>query len=266
MRKKISVILLILLMLLSTACSKTPEEETPVDPEPEKQEEVVDPEPEKEVPYENTLDYKELNYQYNTMKSSYGDYVGEIFFESDLVNLPFVQGASNDTYLRTDFQTGQYDSSGSIFMDYRNTLDDQNIIIYGHYVYLSKDPSGEKKFTPLRFLTEEENYEANKYFYLLLDGELRKYEIASVYYCQLSDAKGYWETDPDMQYYITNYSEGYFNAYKEKIKEVEFYDTGVDFNYEDKFVTLQTCVENREDLREIVLGKLVRVVDTNRRR
>ena len=264
MKRKLSVILLAFLLLLSVACSK---KEEPLPPEEEGGPEEVVPEvpAEEEVietpPYEETLNYEEMSSHYDEMKSQYKDYVGEIFFESGLIDLPFVQGASNDTYLRTDFMTGKYDSSGSIFMDYRNYLNDENVIIYGHYVYLTKDPSGTRMFTPLRFLTEEENYEENKYFYLAVNGELRKYEIAVVYICQLYDVDGYWATTYQNQYYIPNYDKDYFEEYKAAIYQQACYQTGVDITHRDKLVTLQTCIEDHEDQREIVVAKLVRTMD-----
>ena len=113
------------------------------------------------------------------------DYVGTITFESNLINLPFVQGKDNNTYYRTNWETMEYDEEGSIFMDSSNSLSDQNIILIGHYVYASYEASGTHMFTPLAKLIEEENYEANKYVKLYLENEVRRYEIDYVYYCQL---------------------------------------------------------------------------------
>ena len=253
--KKRFLLLLALLMLLA-GCSKEA-----VIEEEEVIEELIEEIEEEEIAVEeDPFDYVFLNQLLETNREINKDYIGELWFESELVHESVVQGATNDTYLRKNWKTGEYESSGSIFVDFRNTLEDQNIIIYGHYVYLSKDPNGDRVFTPLRFLTEEENYEDNKTFYLLLDGEIRVYEIAVVYYCQLVNNNT--EARTDMQYYFTNYDESYFETYKAAIQKAAFYDTGVDFGFNDKFVTLQTCVENRDDLREIILAKQVDVLST----
>lgn len=187
------------------------------------------------------------------------DYVGTIKFESGLINLPFVQGSDNNTYYRTNWETMQYDEEGSIFMDSSNTLDDQNIILIGHYVYASYEPSGTHMFTPLAKLIDKENYDDNKYVKLYLENEVRRYEIAYVYYCELieetTDGETFFFTEDGYEFYYPNYTEDQFNTYLNTIKENSFYDTGVDVSYSDKLLTLQTCVENHEELREIVVLK-----------
>ena len=45
-------------------------------------------------------------------------------------------------------------------------------------------------------------------------------------------------------------------------KEIEFYNTGIEITPVDRFLTLQTCVENRDDLRLIVIAKEVEVIKT----
>ena len=187
------------------------------------------------------------------------DYVGTITFESNLINLPFVQGKDNNTYYRTNWKTMEHDEEGSIFMDSSNALSDQNIILIGHYVYASYEASGTHMFTPLVKLIDEENYEPNKYVKLYLENEVRRYEIAFVYYCQLieEDLNGetFFYTDDGYEFYYPNYTEEQFATYLSTIKANSFYDTGVEISYSDKLLTLQTCVENHEDLREIVVLK-----------
>ena len=61
-------------------------------------------------------------------------------------------------------QEYDYDNKGgSIFMDYRNVLSDQNLIIYGHYfsTLYDKDVDRVKAFTPLEKLLDESNYKKN---------------------------------------------------------------------------------------------------------
>ena len=206
---------------------------------------------EKEKALVNTL------WDTNSVKSD--DYVGTISFESGIINLPFVQGRDNNTYYRTDWESMKYDEEGSIFLDSANTLDDQNLILIGHYVYSSYDASGTHKFTPLAKLTDEDNYEANKYVKLYLKDEVRRYEVAYVYYCELIEDEYEGEkfsyTEDGFEFYYPNYSEEQFNKYIDTVKKNAFYDTGVSINYNDKLLTLQTCVENHDELREIVLLK-----------
>lgn len=196
-------------------------------------------------------------WQTNSVKSD--DYVGTITFESGLIDLPFVQGRDNDVYYRTDWETMKYDEEGSIYLDSSNTLDDQNLILIGHYVYASYDASGTHKFTPLVKLIDKENYEANKYVKLYLESEVRRYEIAYVYYCELIEDEYEGEkfsyTNDGFEFYYPNYTEEQFDKYIDTVKKNAFYDTGVSVDYNDKLLTLQTCVENHDELREIVLLK-----------
>lgn len=196
---------------------------------------------------------------WDTYSAKSNDYVGTITFESGLIDLPFVQGSDNNTYYRTDWETKKYDEEGSIFLDSSNTLDDQNLILIGHYVYPIYDESRTHMFTPLAKLTDKDNYEANKYVKLYFKDEVRRYEVAYVYYCELIEDEYEGEkfsyTEDGFEFYYPNYSEEQFNKYIDTVKKNAFYDTGVSITYNDKLLTLQTCVENHDELREIVLLK-----------
>lgn len=189
------------------------------------------------------------------------DYIGTIQFESGLIDLPFVQGSDNTTYFRTNWQTMEYDDEGSIFLDSSNSLHDQNLILIGHYVYESVDPTRTHMFTPLSLLTSQENYEANKLVKLYLENEIREYVIAYVYECPLiyeeTDGDAFYYAEDGYEFYYPNYTEDEFNQYINTIKENSYYDTGVEVSYTDSLLTLQTCIENVDDKREIVVLKEV---------
>ena len=94
-----------------------------------------------------------------------------------------------------------------------------------------------------------------------MEDEIRTYEIVAVYNCPLiQDEEGnYSYVEDGYEYYITNYSLDEFNEYKNIIEKAMLYDTKQDYSYDDKFLTLQTCVEGRKDIREIVLCKQIKV-------
>ncbi len=201
------------------------------------------------------------------------DYQGQILFPSGLLNEPFVQGEDDSEYLRKDWKTGEYLEEGTIFLSSLNELEDRNLTLYGHYIYESFDPTGyDRKFTPLKELLKKENYEANKEVLVVLENDVRIYEVASVFFVELEqDESGQYVyvKDDDLQYYwrdkgeqYFNYddmtvNEGYFNDYARKIRSVELYPTGIDLDFEESYLTLQTCVEGHEELREIVFCKEV---------
>ena len=208
-----------------------------------------------EVIDEEKVEYTDDYYRdfFKSQKAINEDYMGQLFFKSGLIVQPFVQGETNGTYLRTDWRNGKYDVEGSNFMDADCDVDSHNLVIYGHYVFEYLDPTLSHKFTALEQLLDEENYKDNNIIYLLLEDEIREYQIASVSYVQLIKIGNDYYTEDDFQYYLSDYSEVYFDSYHDKVKRLEQYDTGVDFTYDDKLLTLQTCTRNRADMREIVI-------------
>ena len=223
------------------------------------------------------------------------DYVGEVIFDSGLISLPFVQAKStykpngemykfytedgrlvtdptgytgNNVYIWTYWKTGEYDyndNGGSVFMDYRNELDDQNIIIYGHHFSVWNDETRSKAFTPLELLLEEENYKENSLVTLVLEHEIRHYVLVSVYQFNAFDER---HTE-ELQYYRTDYSYNdytdtvdpdYYDNYIRVMSEVEEYHTGVKLLNTDRTLTLQTCVSGHTgELFEILVLKQLNV-------
>ncbi len=189
------------------------------------------------------------------------EYIGELKVGNDLLSESVTQANDNQKYLDLAWNL-ETDSSGAAFMDYRNSLDDQNLIIYGHYVYADE----EKMFGPLHQLKDEENYEENKVITLELENEIREYVVTNVFYYEMGSL--------DLEYYYPKYNgtipddqkirdekletdENYFNNYMKTIEIKEFYHIDEDLTIDDRWLTLQTCVRNRDDLRLIVLAKEV---------
>ena len=226
------------------------------------------------------------------------DYIGDLFFDSGIINVSFVQAKSvydedgelrrfytedgklvteagdytgNDVYIWTYWKTGEYDyndNGGSTFMDYRNDLHDQNLIIYGHHFSVWNDKTRSKAFTPLELFLDQENYEPNKYATLVLEDEIRRYEVVSVYQFDMSDQRyfndfQYWRTNYNYDEYNENaYEPDYYQNYINGLKEVQLYDTGVKLTVKDKTLTLQTCISGYTgELYEIVVLKQISVDD-----
>ena len=116
--------------------------------EKEKEEEEEDPCP-------ITVDFDEL-------KEINKDVVGWIYCEDTVINYPVLKGKDNDQYLHRTME-GQYNSSGSIFMDSRNRddLSDLNTILYGHHM---KNGS---MFASLKKYSDQEYYEEHPVIWYL---------------------------------------------------------------------------------------------------
>lgn len=74
---------------------------------------------------------------WDALKAVNADVVGWIQIPGTVINYPVYQGATNDTYLRTDAE-GNYSVGGQVFLDAENTapgMIDSQSIIYGHHLY-----------------------------------------------------------------------------------------------------------------------------------
>lgn len=256
---------------------------------PEKTEEQQTPVEEKPVQTERDI-WKE-NRAINS------DYIGEIIFDSNLINKSFVQAkdvydsngnpyhfytsdgklvedyenyTGNDVYIWTNWRDMSYDYNilgGSVFMDYRNELNDQNIIIYGHHFSESggNDPERIKAFTPLEKLLKQDNYKANSKVKLVLNNETRYYELVGVYMFDVLDDNHL----ENLQYYRTEYNydefedvrdENYYENYIKTLDSVKQYPTDAQLTTDDKTLTLQTCIAGYDNrYYEICVFKQVKV-------
>ena len=253
----------------------------------------VEPEPQEEEPNEEYLLFKE---KWQENKKINEDYVGDIVFDSGIIDVSFVQAKSvykengepyrfytedgrlvtdydnytgNDVYIWTYWKTGKYDyndNGGSTFMDYRNTIYDQNLIIYGHHFSVWNDETRTKAFTPLELFLEQKNYMSNRYVKMILEKEIRTYVLAVVYEFDASQERffrdmQYWRTSYDYDDYNNNsYDPGYYEKYIENIKKEQLYDTGVELTTADRTLTLQTCISGYTgELFEILVFKEISV-------
>ncbi|MBQ6559356.1 MAG: class B sortase [Erysipelotrichaceae bacterium] len=218
------------------------------------------------------------------------DYVGQIVFDSGLIDLPFVQAkevydengklykfydenghlvtdptgyTGNDVYIWTNWKTGKYDYSdegGSVFMDCRNELTDQNLIIYGHHYARDWDPSGTKQFTPLDALLQEENYQQNKTLKLYLENEVRSYVVTNIFIVDIYNEKHLqmFRTDMSVDFYKKD-DPDFFESYIPYIDSLSKYDTKEPLNKNDRILTLVTCIQHQPQYRQIILCKQTNV-------
>lgn len=188
-----------------------------------------------EIKNENIIMYDEANDEisidFDSLKKINPDVVGYLVVNNTNISYPVVKTSDNEYYLTHNLKN-EYNSSGWVFMDYRNDLDgkDKNIIIYGHNM---RDGS---MFGSLKNILNPEWYQndENKYITLVTEEGNIKYEVFSVYQVEKED------------YYITT---GFKNneEYEEFLKTItnrSINDFGVEVNSEDSILTLSTCANN----------------------
>ncbi len=165
------------------------------------------------------------------IKKENDETVGWIKIEGTNINYPIVQAKDNDYYLNHDYYKKK-NSAGWIFMDYRNKIDDNNLIINGHH---RKDKS---MFGDLDKLFDKNFYNNNDGKILLVIGEENvTFDIVSVYSLDALEL----ELDPS-----------YMNIEelrkKSSIKFNNQYGNG-----DGQIIALVTCHNNNKD-RLIVVG------------
>lgn len=180
--------------------------------------------------------------KFHKLKQENSDFKGWIRFESGLVNLPFVQGKDNEEYLRRDFNHN-YSVAGTVFMDGYQNLNSQNITLYGHYIY--SDAS--LMFSPIEKLTKMSNYKHNDTVKLYLENEIRVYRVLA--------AVNYNEAYYEPIHQLGDFSVDQLALFFDLIEHNKYYDTGVTYNENDRFLTLQTCVRGIDEARTLIIAK-----------
>lgn len=143
----------------------------------------------------------------------------------DLFNVYVVQTTDNSYYLTHDLSKN-YTTSGSEFMDYRNTLTDKQINIYGHNASYKELP-----FRRLENYLKEEFFENNPYIILQTENTRFIYKIFSF-------KKIIQENNEHMR--IRDTGKAYINHLK-KLQEDSLYQREVEFQEDSRILVLQTC-------------------------
>ncbi len=176
-----------------------------------------------------------------------------------------LQTYDNEFYLSKDFNE-EYSVAGSIYLDYRcvaneqNDLQSDNLVIYGHnqkdgtkfgtlknYKIKSSDTSN------FEFYKEHPTFEFSNLY------ENYTYKIIATFVSEATaeqDPNGEWF---DYHNYINfddgNYS---FEKYKTIVESRSAIITGVDYNEDDKYITLSTCSNEFDNSRFVIIGRRVR--------
>lgn len=177
-----------------------------------------------------------------------------------------VQTDNNSDYLDRNFY-GQKAQPGTVFADYRCTVNDyddnqsNNIILYGHNqrdgtmfgslnYYKVKPSSGSTK--GFDFYVNHPTFEFSNLY------EEYTYKIIAAFVIEVEPRHTRDGIIFDYHNYINFGKKRTFDSFKENILERTAINTGVDFDENDKFLTLSTCSNEFEPSRFVVIGRRVR--------
>lgn len=179
------------------------------------------------------------------------DMAAWIVVDDTVIDYPVMQTMEDENYyLKRDFY-GNEDPAGCLLLDTDSDLGrtgTANLIIHGHNM---------KAGTMFGSLDEYENesyYQEHKYMELYTQEDWRQYEVIAVFRSQV-----YYVTDLQFKYY--NFfgadTQNQFDYFYENIKSLSLYDTGVEAELGDSFLTLSTCAYHVDDGRFVVVAKEV---------
>lgn len=192
------------------------------------------------------------------------DTAGWIKISNTQVDNVVVQTDDNDYYIDKDFY-GKKNIAGQLYVDFRCVVNDynenqsDNIIIYGH------NQADNTMFGTLKNYKIKKNNTKNFDFYL----ENPTFTFSNLYeeYTYKIIAMFVIEVEPyqtrdgiifDYHNYVNFNSNKTFSSFEENILARTAVNTGVDFNENDKFITLSTCSNEFTQSRFVVIGRRVR--------
>lgn len=171
--------------------------------------------------------------------------VGWITIDGTHIDYPILQSDNNIDYL-TENYNGQSSIAGSIFMDYRNDIEDTelNTVIYGHRM---KDGS---MFQDLIKFLDEDFFRTHQTFTYDTLYDSYEAEIFAVY-----------NTLIDFNYIKTDFgSEAEYSELLQNIQDKSRFATDIELDNEDQILTLSTCDYEMDpnDGRLVVQAKLTK--------
>lgn len=152
--------------------------------------------------------------------------VGWITMEDTQIDYPILHSEDNIEFLTENYY-GDESRAGSIFLDYRNDITEENLntIVYGHRM---KDGS---MFQHLTKFLDEEFFKSHLTFEYDTLYDSYEAEIFSVY-----------NTLTDFNYIQTDFaSEEEYEELLKKMQEKSRFQTDVDVSADDQIITLSTC-------------------------
>ncbi|MDD7794504.1 class B sortase [Clostridium sp. 'White wine YQ'] len=191
----------------------------------------------------NIADFKEestVNQEEMKLLNINSDYKFWISIGNTKVNYPVVQGDNNTFYLKHNFN-GEYSISGTIFVDYRNNInEDKNIIIYGHNM------KNGTMFEDINNFKDEKFFNDN-YISIIKGNKEYKYEVFSVYVVPTNEAVFKVSFKDDDEYL----------KYLKALAERSLYIKEVNLDKNSNIITLATCSYEYNNARTIVHAKLL---------
>lgn len=192
------------------------------------------------------------------------DTAGWITVDDTRIDNVVLQTDNNDYYLDKDFY-GNRNIAGQIYIDYRCVANDynknqsDNLVIYGHnqadqtmFGTLKKYKIKKDNTKNFDFYKEHPTFKFSNLY------EEYTYKIVAMFVVEVEPYQTRDGVVFDYHNYINFGKTRTFDDFKENILARTAVNTGVDFDEDDKFITLSTCSNEFEPSRFVVIGRRVR--------
>lgn len=184
--------------------------------------------------------------KYIALHNQNKDMVGWISIEETVINYPVMHTPENpDFYLKHSFEQ-EYSDYGVPYVAGNCQLNPRsdNIIIYGHHM------KNGTMFGALTEYADKDFYEKHKIIRFDTLADQAEYEILAVFKTTVYEGNGFVFYE-----FVDAESEGEFQEYIRKCKQLSLYDTGVSAEYGNELLTLSTCEYSSRNGRMVVVGK-----------
>ena len=176
------------------------------------------------------------------------DLIGWIQIPDTVIDYPVVQSEDEDFYLHHDF-FGNSNSNGQIILD--NQCDpytpSYNLIISGHRM------NNGSMFAGLAKYQSEDYWEAHRYVHFDTLMSRGVYIVFGAFYsADYDEYEEGFRYNADIKYRLDAIQ------WLEEIRENQLYDTGVDVQFGDEFITLTTCNYTRRNGRFVLVCRRLR--------
>ena len=177
---------------------------------------------------------------FKSLQETYPDVKAWLYCEGTPINYPIAQSADNEYYLHR-LLDGQYDKSGTLFMDCRNEEDftDWNTIVYGHNM------KNDTMFGVIPDYMDQKFYEKHPIMHLFT--ETTTYEIRLI---------GGYVTPADADIYRIPKDLEEKNRLIDSICKESSFLARTEIKEDEKLITLSTCVYDYESSRYVLVGVL----------
>ena len=189
---------------------------------------------------------RHISMDFTELKKENSDIIGWLYSEGTKIDYPVLQADDNSYYMNHLF-SGETNTSGSIFADYRNTGDfsDKNTVIYGHHM------RNGTMFGSIEEYREQEFYDTAPAMML--------YTPEGDYLIELISGTDENGNEQFVEFEFEN--EEAFTDYIDSFRERSSFQSKVKVHPRDRLISLCTCTYVFNNARYMLIGRLVPLYD-----